>query len=286
MAEIQEHDLQLSTLRSWTEGSVSIKDSVRPNEQGPKEVQVTLSKNPCIAHQLRLSVNTALRADCVQSGLKEARKTCLFFRKSNNAWEVLKTKKQEYGLFPYRPLIDVVTRWGSTFAMIQRYIKIRSFIDSSVSELYKKGVKFGQLTPGAVLSPAEIDTLSDFSDVLMDIQSATAALGAEKKPTLHLKMVVVAGVIARLREKKTTTPPGNAAHEFSSILLTDIEKRVTKMMQDCPILLHLCATASFLSPISMIMSHVLHLPVSTEDLNKSLQTVGIIAEKLIDGWGV
>lgn len=72
--------------------------------------------------------------------------------------------------------------------------------------MYQDKWKFGQITSGACLNGTDVDTLWNCVNVLVDMESTTAAIGAEKTPILQGKLVVTARVIDHLRQTKPSTP--------------------------------------------------------------------------------
>lgn len=102
-----------------------------------RSVQLTLNRQPCIAHTLQLSVRKALDLPAAKSAIASVRKTCKYFRKSSTGASFLSDVQAKKGCNPLRLLLDVKTRWGSTRKMIQRFLKIREYVDEAVLNLYQ-----------------------------------------------------------------------------------------------------------------------------------------------------
>ena len=105
----------------------------------------------CIDHIFHLIVNASL--DCVSSHLEELRAFIRAVRKSPNLRRILAQRQELIGMHPLKEieaddldivaenvekqkspslmlLIDCVTRWGSTFLMLQRFLKLYPIIMS------------------------------------------------------------------------------------------------------------------------------------------------------------
>lgn len=71
--------------------------------------------------------------------------------------------------------------------MVERYMKLQPFINSSVEAIYALNFVFGALKPCLQFTSAETDILWRFSGLMQNTEAGNALLGAEKSPTIHLK---------------------------------------------------------------------------------------------------
>lgn len=76
---VEEADLQLSELSTWATTSMSTNNSTTTDHPLLENIQVIHNRNPCISHLLLLSVKAALKEFCVQTSLKDVRRTFLYF---------------------------------------------------------------------------------------------------------------------------------------------------------------------------------------------------------------
>ena len=82
----------------------------------------------------------------------------------------LKAAKHKFTRF----LLDVATQWGSTLAMMRRFIDSHEEVDKAVRRLKADGVKFTQLQPGLGPTSAELYTLTKCVAALTSVEQATA----------------------------------------------------------------------------------------------------------------
>lgn len=71
-----------------------------------------------------------------------------------NVWELMKTKQNLRNFFSNHPLIDIVTRWGSTLAMIRGYIKIIAYID-----LFWNIIRMGSTSGSSLLVQSRVQLI-------------------------------------------------------------------------------------------------------------------------------
>lgn len=261
-------------------GLLSHDDTPNASGQPVQKLQVTLHRIPCAAHTLQLCVRKALDAPVLQEAVAEIRKTCRYFRKSANGWLYLERAQKARGLFPRRLLIDVRTRWGSTFSMVTRYLSIREYVDEAVTKLYADKVSFGALKPSAALTTAQIHSLEQVCGALRDAESATALLGADKSPTMHLQDVIISRYLQELRSLITTSPPGSSGYIFGSVMVTELLQRRSKNMIECPMASVFNQVATLLTPAYRHLGHMVEVGQYENTTTDALVMVGKMAEHL------
>ncbi|KAM8910406.1 E3 SUMO-protein ligase ZBED1-like [Spinachia spinachia] len=132
--------------------------------------QLNVRHAVCIAHTINLIVRKFF--DDVE-GLNELRQKCwrlvTLFRTSTTAKERLVQVQEQMGRQLYKMIIEVDTRWNSTFLMLQRLYELKEPVGAALALLKT------DITP---LTAAEYDSLS----VLAPFHQATVEVSAECPP--------------------------------------------------------------------------------------------------------
>lgn len=89
----------------------------------------------CFGHNLNLSISKVLKIQRVDSATKACRRVVEGFSRSWKRKRELKKKKQAQLKIPEHALIhDVVTRWGSTYEMISRFLEQQQAVCGVLAE--------------------------------------------------------------------------------------------------------------------------------------------------------
>ena len=107
---------------------------------------------PCFSHVLNLAVEKAMAVPGVSKALAHSH-----FHRSTNASYVLKRKQADLHSVQHNLLHDVVTRWNSSYYMIERVVEQQQPICAALLELRK-----GEIMP----SDHEFVAMSDFLTVM------------------------------------------------------------------------------------------------------------------------
>ena len=137
----------------------------------------------CVAHVLNLVVAAGLKI--VKEHIKKLRKLIKIIRKSTKMLEELenlaKLDKKEF----LRPIIDVKTRWNSTFKMINRACVLKDNIEM----LLVRHTNLKDTFP----SNDEWELFKDLDQFLCQFNEATIVLSSQKYPTIaHSRVIVLA----------------------------------------------------------------------------------------------
>lgn len=97
----------------------------------------------CAAHTLNLAAQKALRIPKLDRLLGRVRTIVKYLNKSTVAANILRKTQSQLGTPALKPIIDVCTRWNSTFDMIERYLNLRPaiYITLTHKDLRKPAMK-------------------------------------------------------------------------------------------------------------------------------------------------
>ena len=87
----------------------------------------------CVAHILNLPVQKSFKSQNVARVLGRVRAVVGFFHRSSTASAILRKTLTQLELPELKPVMDVVTRWNSTYEMLKRYLKLRPGICAALS---------------------------------------------------------------------------------------------------------------------------------------------------------
>jgi hypothetical protein len=82
----------------------------------------------CLAHVLNLATQKGLKVSGFARLLGRVRTVVGFFHRSSTASAILRKSLNQLELPNHKPVIDVTTRWNSTYDMLERYLEIRPAI--------------------------------------------------------------------------------------------------------------------------------------------------------------
>lgn len=124
---------------------------------------------PCLAHTINLVVRNALKGP--QSIINKVREAVEYFRGSTEGAQQLKETQLQMNMDVLRPKRDCVTRWNSTYYMLQ------SFLINKNPIVYTLAVTNAPVQP---LSPEEWVTLQEICTLLKPFEEVTVELIAER----------------------------------------------------------------------------------------------------------
>ncbi|KAJ1530242.1 hypothetical protein ONE63_005165 [Megalurothrips usitatus] len=136
-----------------------------------------------------------------------------------------------------RLVIDVPTRWGSTFVMSDRHIEMQDTL--AVASL-----KFPEL---AVLTAAELATLRFIRDLLKPFHEATTEMGAEKSTTAS-KVIPIVTMLRKALEIVELPPNNDLALRIKNFVFSEFDRRFQNIEGVMPL-----AIATILDPRFMLV---------------------------------
>lgn len=123
----------------------------------------------CFAHTLNLVVQSAIKD--VNEIVMKVKRIVEYFNKSTQALRKLQETQKQMKLPELKLKQDVVTRWNSTYEMLQRIFDIKDAVISTLS----------LNRPDLGLSLGEWEILKDIIPVLKPFYEVTVEISAEKK---------------------------------------------------------------------------------------------------------
>ncbi|WAR07122.1 ZBED1-like protein [Mya arenaria] len=156
-----------------TDNAMNIVKAVRLSE---------LKHIPCFAHTLNLATQKGLGIKEMDRLLGRVRRIVGLFHRSTTAAAVLRSLQSQLGLPTHKLLMDVATRWNSSFHMIERYLEQQAAIFAT---LLHKDVK-KNIADVVTLSDTDNQNLEAALKILGPINTATNLLCSDSSPTVSL----------------------------------------------------------------------------------------------------
>ncbi|XP_041654041.1 E3 SUMO-protein ligase ZBED1-like [Cheilinus undulatus] len=145
----------------------------------------------CFGHNLNLALGKALKINQLEAAVKACRSVVQGFNHSWKRRRELAKKQAELNLPQHTLIQDVVTRWGSTYDMMSRFVEQHTAVAATLMG--------DRNTRHLVLKGSYISTLEDACKVLKPLRTFTDSLAAETRitisslrPVLHLMASILA----------------------------------------------------------------------------------------------
>lgn len=156
--------------------------------------------------------------------LDKTRKCTKAFRKSGKAKKVLFTQQKLLNTSESVPPIDCVTRWNSTFAMVDFMVTNRTAMGLTIPILNAQ--KIGSFRTSVLpFSEQEMKSLSQLVDVLKPVAEATAPLSGSQYVTISVGYPLVRGVLHETKSLEEKIPLDSPIKPFAQRLVQSIAAR-------------------------------------------------------------
>ncbi|XP_039607958.1 E3 SUMO-protein ligase ZBED1-like [Polypterus senegalus] len=144
----------------------------------------------CFAHTVNSATQKGLKCDSAERVLDKVRRIVAFFRRSPTGSAILLDKQKCLAIPEHQLISDVVTRWISTYDMLQRFLEQQSAVCASLLEKQLRKVSSDLYS----LEPNDITAAEEIVKVLEPVKTAATIMCDENQPTLS----VIAPLLAKL----------------------------------------------------------------------------------------
>ena len=135
----------------------------------------------CFAHTVNLATQRALQTKALSKPLGMVRRIVGYFHRSTTAAALLKSKQQLLSLPSHKLIMDVSTRWNSTFDMLTRFLEMEPAIVACAVSKELRGKN--ELI---MLSESDMKNLEAVVSLLKPMKTITTALCDAGSPTVSL----------------------------------------------------------------------------------------------------
>ncbi|XP_072400765.1 E3 SUMO-protein ligase ZBED1-like [Diabrotica undecimpunctata] len=164
----------------------------------------------CYVHTLNLIVGDALKL-IQEVTLNKVSKIVTHFKQSANAKNKLDNVQRQQGKEPKKLKKDVVTRWNSTYLMLERFVELEEAIRTTLALMDSVSLP--------VIPTEEWTFIKELIIILKPFYDITELMSAEKYVTLSLVIVITNGL-------KNVCNDMLSSNQFSN----DISKRVIEKL--------------------------------------------------------
>ena len=172
----------------------------------------------CFAHSLNLASQRALKIQSVARLLGRVRRVTAFFRRSTLASEQLKQKQRLLQLPSHRLITDVITRWNSSYEMIERFLEQQPAICAALLSTEVRRSEKDIFT----LSESDITCAEEVLRALKPMKDATLVMSEESMPTLSLIAPLHAKLVMGAEENPDDT---QTIKDIKAAIAQDLGKR-------------------------------------------------------------
>lgn len=204
-----------------------------------KSVYDTFGKNkhvPCFAHTLNLVCENSIKnAEGLSELLQKIRAIVTWFKRSVHASDQLRKHQKDKGIpegSQKKIILDVKTRWNSTFYMINRFVELAPLVSNII---------FENVNAPEMLSAAEIQNLKEIVQLLHPLEKMTTEICGEKYITVSKVIPMLRCVLEQY--SSNINPTSSIGRKLKAALHTEFQKRFGQIEKS-----HILAAATILDP--------------------------------------
>lgn len=170
----------------------------------------------CFAHTINLATQKSLKTNGADRLLGKVRRIVSFFHRSTTATAVLKEKQTLLAIPRHKLIQDVVTRWNSSFDMLERFIEQQTAVYATLLDKQVRGADLSTLNDRDFASAEQIVKL------LGPVKTATTIMCEEKQPTVSIIAPLHAKLLAHCEVCEGEDSP----------LITEMKSTLSKDLKD------------------------------------------------------
>lgn len=220
-----------------------VTDNAQAAQNAVRDLDVCFNTGvTCAAHSLQLCINKALKYEDGADLCEKASKIVAHFRHSNVATTALEKKQDQLGLKPLKLIQNCITRWDSTFAMIERLLSNRCAVTNVLTD---RAITKSAVAERLEISEREWLNLEKLAKLLKPLQVATTVFCSDS----HSPISIVRPIIYTLRDKHLHQSDDDDVmiKQIKKILRDELTTRFN-LVYDCYIGVDTRQVASFLDP--------------------------------------
>ncbi|XP_008180283.1 zinc finger BED domain-containing protein 1-like [Acyrthosiphon pisum] len=171
---------------------------------------------PCFAHTINLVVEVAVNHSSVNNLISMVREIVKWVKRSVKNSDCLRKSQMDTGIpegSVIKLILDVKTRWNSTFYMIERFLKIVDLISPMLLR---------DCSGPSMLSAYDIEALQQLVRLLKPLEHVTKESSGEKYVTISKIIPMINCLVAQLNNIKPST---DSISDVQVTLLREINKR-------------------------------------------------------------
>lgn len=172
----------------------------------------------CFAHTLNLASQKGLGVSNASRLLGRVRRIVSFFHRSPTACNVLRDKQKLLDLPQHKLTQDVLTRWNSSYEMLDRFLEQQAAI---MATLMSKDLRKGA-TDVNTLSESDITNVEDIVKLMGPVKIATTVMCEEDQPTISVIAPLQAKLLKHLQACEDDSP---LVTEMKSVMSDDLSAR-------------------------------------------------------------
>lgn len=187
----------------------------------------------CTAHTINLIVRAGLQVGEIETVIHKVKEIVKYIKRSNIANEKLTAYQKNFGNTPLKLILDVPTRWNSTYYMLQRFVELEEAVKSTLAVIKK------ELPP---LAPDDWNDIKELSHILKPFEDATKSLSGELYCTASLVIPICNGMkklFAKLAKKKFS----NSIKKVLAVIEDEFRERLGNMEKSTTL-----AVCTFMDP--------------------------------------
>ncbi|XP_037389052.1 E3 SUMO-protein ligase ZBED1-like [Pygocentrus nattereri] len=173
--------------------------------------------HPCLAHTINLFVRNALRA--MKPTVDKVKAIVEFFHRSTAATQKLKSTQRQMSMVELKLKQECVTRWNSTFHMIQRMLESKDAVIATLAVIN---------APVVPLSQEEWEALQEACSVLEPFNQVTVEINAERYVTAS-KMLILCRGLQRVTAEHQSRVTTESMKELVNSLCSSMDKKFHRM---------------------------------------------------------